>query len=179
MIHDFLYLVLKAKIHPFLTDIDLFEYDQSKDVRTGKLTKPHSLFVGFEPFECLDFQDNIQRCAVIANFRLVTENKREGDERVRHDSAGHIALQREIFIHTQPITQGRLSEIPEFTSLAGTEDDFHILNSITRVGGDTDHSGNAKITSTQQFRIVYFDYSACKDFQKVTADFEITDLLLS
>lgn len=176
MVLDFVYLILKNKLAPNLADVKVIEWDENKDGRKGELTASPSLFIGFRNFQCNEYLNGFQKCNVVADFRLVIDDANEGDNRVRKNSSGLIALAREVYIETQRIDGGLLSDIPEFLPLKDTEDDEVIIESITRIGGSTTHDGDHLIKAPQSFRIVYNDYSACVDFQKVVAEFDITNL---
>lgn len=182
MITDYLYLWLKEKLKT-IDEIKTIEPDWNQDESEGSskenqlISTPTILINLTGDVATADLADHAQECEMDVEIRLITKNVREKDNRIRQvDKENHLDIARLVFKKLQRIHSGKISEVPEFAALAETENDFILVDSISRIGTGFSNDFDKYVRSSQTFRIAFRDLSANETWEKTVATLEITNL---
>ena len=168
------YIYLYAAIKKFLTDNlpDLKEIEwerfQGTDANKGEVRITPAVYIRFLESPMDDLRD-IQRTLQEFELRLLTKSYRKDGEKFTASDANHFQMVTSIF---QQLNQKAflLSEVPGLESLAGTEQDAALTNSITRTLVNPTHSPSAISQTVQRFRCYTYDYSTLIEFQDIAPD---------
>lgn len=181
MITDYLYLWLKNELETNLANIEkvMIDYDQDEGGdKENQLIKAPAILVNFdEDADTTDMADYAQEGEQLVELRLITKNLRNGKDRIhKANKVNHFAVAREVFRHLQRVKSAKLSEVPEFAALVDTDQDFVLIDGISRVSYSFDHHFSEYIRSSQTFRVKFRDCTATTEWQEATADLEINNL---
>lgn len=162
---------------PELKEIDWFlnQYDPSGP---GIIYTAPGLYIEFLPFDTQSLGGGVQMAAAEFRMHLVSDNVFDNDKRIRKTTPTDHANLIDKTYNAVYKYRGLLSDLPEFAALAGTENDFRLINSIDRTGVVPPHNLSGLMVTVQSFRCVLYDHTATKAWQSIAPDLEITSDLV-
>lgn len=153
-------------------DVDWFlgqyEIDDDKLVYTVPIA-----YVEFSPLQWETLPREVQESTLQFSVHTVTDNIYADDKRILSPVSNNLNLAEEVFKKLMN-TRGLLSELAGFQNLAGTENDFILFNSITRIGQTFDHRLSPYLVTIQTFETRILDYSAAPAFQQIMATLDLS-----
>lgn len=169
-----IYLTIKQLLSdavPELNHIDYYlgQFDQEGDIA---LVETPAALLKYNSIKWNTLQGNVQQGLFQFEIFLATDT-RYGDERDITDTThiDHLAIESKIFKALMN-KRVKLSALPGFESLEGTENDSVLLESITRSASDPHITLNNLVITGQMFESVIYDYSAIPQWQTILASLE-------
>jgi hypothetical protein len=165
---QFIFLLLEQRLNTLseLAEVDWFnnQYILSEDEEV--MYKAPAAYIEFLPVDDLTTQPRKTQMGTVAfRVHVVTENYQDNDGRFKSAAMGHFDVVNQVYA-TLLGHAAKLSDLPDYTALAGTDADKQVYNSITRKGIQTDHNRSPLMVSIQQFSMTAYDFSAQKIFSK-------------
>ena len=168
------YLLIKNRLINQVSDITCYWYkDQDLKKTRGALRSQHQVLIRFDNPDIEQLGCDVQGANLSFAVMLVTDTAYD-DQDKRLTQTGHPEKAENIYKALSGYF-ANLSALPDFSNLAGTDDDYRILNSIRRTQYRPDHNMSNLIITDQQFTCYMKDYSAVDEFQEVTKGLEITN----
>lgn len=126
-------------------------------------------FIEFEQLQMQQMGNKIQRADINFNVYLVTKSNYNGAKRV---IGKHLDLLTAVY---QNLTHysGKLSALPAFAALQGTEDDQTVVNTLIRTNVQFIQELSNLVISIQTFQGSFIDTSAHTAYQKILANLQI------
>lgn len=164
----YIYLIIKARLEAEIAALPVVfwfnnQYDQ--DDEEAIFAVP-SVYIEFLPVPMQDFGERIQAGEVRMRVHLLTEYYDDDDATLAHfdlSSAIHASIDD---------MEAWASELPVYSALAGTEDDFLIINQASRTAIIPDHAQTNLIVTIQEFKFFAVDLSNIRTYldKNVTLD---------
>lgn len=167
-----LYQLIKQRLQTIteLKEVDLYlgQFEQDGDVT---LYQAPAVYIEFDPISFNQHSKGVQNAQVLFTVYLVSEALGADDRKILDNGViNHMGLLDDIFVALQGYV-GLLSNLPAFASLAGTPQDFTVINSIVRTGFEMLQTPPSNLyVSLQTFEFNWFDTTACPELTDVTVD---------
>lgn len=140
------------------------QYDEAMDEAVFYCPACYIEFLPME-FEVGGLQ--VQGADLVFRVHLFTEYYDDDDQLMTH-----FDLSDKIFQALEG-TWAKVSELPAFGALAGTTQDFNVLNKISRIGIIPDHAVTNTSVTIQEFRCRAVDLAAAIRYVLVNADVNV------
>lgn len=164
------YLLIKQQLGTItgLKQVDWYtgQFDQNGDQAQ---IVDCAAFIEFDPIDMLQKGGRVQEATVVFTVYLVNHVLIEGDARYTDPTINHLGLMNDIYKKLTHYS-ARLSELPAFASVAGTEQDIVVVNSLVRTNITTIQELSNLLVTQQVFQGTWIDQSAHPDLQSVTAN---------
>ena len=173
------YQIIRNKLSANVSEIkDLDWYlqqYQANDKNAGLYDLP-GVYVEFAPIDTQQMAGFVQMGTAAIRIHLVTDSiESKGERRIKRVTAkDHAVIMDEIY-KTLNGKRGLLHEADGFEDVVNTEQDFMVMNSMTRNQIIPPHQLRKNMVSIQRFECVIYDYSNNKVFQKIEPDLELNE----
>ena len=167
------YTAIKQRLNDisdWKNDLDWYLHQYDQDGEEVLYTTP-AIYIEFGPVEWNTYPDNRQRGVMEFRIHLVNESDYDNDQRVLDPAINHLGQEAEIFRGLQG-WGCKLSYIPEYSALSGTDNDVVLLNDVVRIRTEPDHELSNLLISIQTFQCNVYDYNALPQWQYITAQLE-------
>lgn len=124
-------------------------------------------YIEFMPMEFDQGGLQVQGADMVFRVHLFTEYYNDDDTLLSHFDLGD-----EIY-RTLEGSVAKLSDLPAYANLAGTDQDIAVLNRISRIGIIPDHSVTNTSVTVQEFRCRAIDLAAAIRYILVNADVDV------
>lgn len=161
---------LTAEVSPEYVDWFYGQYlDEETEDGGEMLWATPAVFVEFLPLKWETLGNAVQAANLQFNIHLVN-NSLDSDEKRVTDTASldHLGMESDVFRALQGF-RALLSYVPGFEALAGEPGDRVILETISRLSSEPDHSMGRQLVSVQTFACRIYDYAATKTWATVVA----------
>lgn len=140
------------------------QYDESVDEAVFYCP---ACYIEFLPIEPDQNGLQVQSGDMVFRVHLFTEYYNDDDQILSHFELSDLIYQK-----LQGST-GKASDIPAYANLAGTPEDFNVLNKISRIGIIPDHAVTNTSVTIQEFLCRAIDLAAAIRYVLVNADIEV------
>lgn len=175
---QFPYILIKRRLIaevPALKEV-AWEMNQGRPGYKGAILVTPALYIKFRTTNTNSLGKGIQEANLEFETRLVTDCVADVDKRIFTTTPGyHLELASKVHAALSNYSAW-LSDLDEFADIKDTGADIKILNTIDRISISPDHMNEAKIETTQLFKVYTKDYTGTKHFQKLVKDLLIEDL---
>ncbi len=151
---------------PALREIAWYR-QQNTPGAAGSLKTLPAAFIRFNPVEVKTFPLGWQRATLTFDVIVMADNFRDGDERILDSDPAHSgqAIADQVYAALND-WNALFSDL--FPPMAGTPDDYQLLNSITRTGITASHENAPVLETVQSFTCLAVDASNVKRYRRPT-----------
>lgn len=169
------YQIIKNRLASQIPELNQVDWELGQSHQSQKLlfTSP-AAFIAFDPVNTITQGQNIQNGRATVRIRLATSSITGDDERIRKlNPDDHMVLVDEIFQALQDYG-ANLSALSQYSDLKGTNQDYHVFNSLQRTRITPDHRSTSVMVTEQSFEALFYDTSSIRKYIKTTPDATIT-----
>lgn len=171
------YQALKKRIGEIaeMDRVDWFmnQYNEADESGNVLVYETPVVYLEFPPIEWQQMGSGIQRATISFNAHLVTESVADDDKRILDTTyVNHLGIENKVFVKLNN-WRTNLSYVDAYGSLANTDKDRVLIESIVRKVTEPDHNLSEFVVTVQQFSCVIYDYSGMKNWKKVLAEISL------
>lgn len=168
-----LYLLIKNRIAE-VQELETVDWYTGQDEQLGDqvIRVARAAYIEFLPLDWEMLGGRVQRALAEFEIRFVQTHLLDGDQPVVDGIANHFGIASDIYKKLQS-WEGLLSDLSGMNALAGTANDFQLINSIDRTAFVPQHNLSNLWVTVQRFQATVYDYNAVKAYQQVTANLNL------
>lgn len=164
------YILLKQRIEEIVNELKGVEPYFNQDSTEGDLLTTPKAFIEFKDVPTNDLGNNVQEGELNFDVILCTKTYKDKNKWLYDDANQvHLDLSDLIFKALSGFS-AFASSAPGLVALAGTKNDYKVLNSITRTNVTPVKLLHKNLMSTQSFKCHVKDRSAKVTYQQATPD---------
>jgi hypothetical protein len=178
MTTDYIYTILKARLLDKVPELKEVAFYYQQDEESAGKGRPiiiaPAVLIEFSDIPTRALSGSVEQTTIQFKARIITTNMYDDDKRITDTSQeSHFSISRKVFQSLKGYG-ATISAHPGFENLKDTEQDFWIINSITRTNHRTDHRLKKKMRTIMNFTATGKDFTAVKSFQTAQPDLDIT-----
>lgn len=178
MTTDLIYTIIKAHLLaevPELKEV-AFYYNQDAESNNGKgrpVVNAPALYLEFRDIPTKSLGKGWEETSIQFQARVITSNLYDDDKRITETSSlNHFKIARKVYVALKGFS-AMLSDHPDYTALADTEQDYGLLNSLSRTNYRTDTRLSRLMRTIMDFSGKGKDNTAAKTMQTAAPDLDI------